>query len=1227
MMNASLLKAWVKPVVLLGLGVSILIPVVGMPSRAEEAAPVSPSTATPKSVSFPTPKARLWLEQNQVLCFNVPVSDSAHAFVFKADPNFLQILMPPAALPGQSIGYIRVRPVKKGDTKLILDGASLNIEIVPEPDAYTLWQRRPEIVSPTPGSAVWGSFSVGVEQLDFGNVPNTIPPVLRLPNGQELVAQPVPGDYPGPHRRYAFTVDAQSLSPGTNSLRAVIRTPSREEISSEPVDVFVARPVAAAMLAGDCKDQVGTPPPLPDKPPEHPRGPYHPQPTFPDAQSGTGSIVRNMLYVSVTIPKDGVYGLMMRVRGDVGGDALPTLEWQVDNDARYSARSCRLATTSWQNIPVGTPISVRAGTHTLTLREKYNFGSVPQDIRQLSMARYELAPLDALAGTEVATSTAGSTMMMQGGAPTMAMQSMVSGASNAQAATAAGGFHVFFADHLQGKTIASEVQIYARTVYPTTPGVPPPQVDVLVNGHVAAIIRHSDPQFRLPVSSFGPGENKVRLLARWAGGQRAESVTESIYLPETAHAGPELPRTAYAFYPNDGSWDAGMRSHLNPRDENSPATFYSNGQSTLALPDALEGLYRITIEARGLNFKGLPSATLVLQNQGQETPIGEVKTGGNWTEFSLPPTRFPQGPKNLILRFADDNYVKGQGIRTLMVNTLRFEPASSEPLAKLPSVSIAYPSEGAKVGLADAVVAKVFVWNGAARADLRIDGVSQQLDLAPQNGFGPMLLPLLTRGLTPGIHHVQVQVTDTAGNVSQSKEVAVNVTGQDEVADGPYHRSIFLLNRFGYGPESDLLAQVLLEGPHAWLAGQLSEATTSPREQNEVEMQRALYPALNSVVSRALQQLICDPNPVRMRFLMWAENHFSTWITKDGLPAKAHEHQRFDDLGVAPFPTLLLASATSPAMLLYLDQRNSVSKHLNENYAREIMELHTLGVKGGYTQKDVTTLADLLTGWTVTDQAPLDGSTDIDPTFRYDPYLSSGTECEVLGMTFPAAPPEGRFDRVLTALEMLAAHPSCAHFICRQLAEQYVSDPAPPELVDHLSDVYLKTGGDLQAVLLSMLDEPAFWSADPKVATPIDFGVRLERLSGLTSPAPLEGMMRLSGMGLFDRFSPDGYPESDGYYSNSNALLQRWHFAQAVMSGFLSSGPMPIQGGPYLSPQSTPAAVQRRIDFASMRITGDVPSETTTNAALQLLASAPPNVDRVKLLTLFLCQSPETSLR
>jgi uncharacterized protein (DUF1800 family) len=230
-------------------------------------------------------------------------------------------------------------------------------------------------------------------------------------------------------------------------------------------------------------------------------------------------------------------------------------------------------------------------------------------------------------------------------------------------------------------------------------------------------------------------------------------------------------------------------------------------------------------------------------------------------------------------------------------------------------------------------------------------------------------------------------------------------------------------------------------------------------------------------------------------------------------------------------------------------------------------------------------------------------------------------------MDFPGVEPEKRFDRALMALELLSAHPSCATFVSRKLCEEYVSDPAPPELVDSLSQVYLETGGDLSAMLVAMSQDPAFWAAPARVASPIDFATRTSRMAHSDNPGLVNDFLSRSGMGMFDRATPDGYPEDDGYSMNSNALLQRWRFAQGIQNDILKSGLIPNS----LRPADTgwdADATQRVIDLAAVRITGNTLQDASNDAALKLLAGAPTNTDvRLHALTTFICQLPENTLK
>jgi len=1086
-------------------------------SPASVVAP-APAKADP-GIAFLTKKTQLWLGRSQVVCFTVKdLPEEDRFFSFNVDENYLHVLAPPAILSGSHIGYLRLRPLVEGKTRIGIGGASMEVQIVRDNAATTLDQTRPEVVAPENGAVVWGKFAVGVEQLNLSGNLHPILPVLRLPNGEEIAAKPVPDQQDGPYLRYAFTVDAAALHPGTNDLLAVSKEGLGRETVSRPVEVFVINPEPAAIVAGDCKDLINTRPPLSFKipfasPPNYNRD--FKQPTVAnDDKGGFGQVVVNpgenpFWCMPVTVPAKGLYTLFITARGDIGGNALPTVAVVVDV-AQNPVAMTRLATTEWQRLPVGTPFNLEAGKHILSVRFRNGFGGNPLDHRCLYLAKYELLCLDQVAAPVLAAN--GSAPMLQQEAtmqaeaapapivqqaaamrsqtPAPVMQQAATMQANAQPNATMqdiplpGVFHVVFADALDGQIITGPVQIQAQCWWPNRDHAAPPTVDLVVNGKVIASQASVRPDFHVAVTDFQTGENKIELRGSLPNGRQARSPVESIILPKELGSG-------------------------------------------------------------------------------------------------------------------------------------------------LPAAGILYPASGAKVGWADAVVANVSASDGVAYADLLIDGKPQQIDLAPRNGFGPLLFPLLTRGLSPGPHEVQVSVQGHDGKITQSGKVSVIVTGKDIVADGKYARALFLLNRFGYGPETRELAAVLTMGPHDWLAARLNETIESPLEENEQERLQSENPEVGAVAPRAVKYLLTDADPVRARFLMWTENHFSTWLSKDGPGEKSREHERFLEVGIAPFPDLLLASATSPAMVIYLDQRYSVSHHLNENYAREIMELHTLGVDGGYTQRDVTTLADLLTGWTLADEAPLDGSGNgqLERTFRYDPFLNSGTTCRVLGMEFPGVENDGRFDRVLTALNMLSAHPSCAHFISRKLLEHYVSDPAPPELVDALAQTYMETGGDMRAMLLGLVDQPGFWDAPAKIASPIDFSVRLARLAGLTNPAPIMDLASHSGMGMFDRSTPDGYPEADGYYASSNALLQRWRFAQTVQNNFLKNGLIPTAWKP-ADQGWNPDVTQRLVDLAAVRITGNILSEGTNTAMIELLAAAPENTEgRLHLLTTFLCQAPETNIR
>jgi uncharacterized protein (DUF1800 family) len=301
-------------------------------------------------------------------------------------------------------------------------------------------------------------------------------------------------------------------------------------------------------------------------------------------------------------------------------------------------------------------------------------------------------------------------------------------------------------------------------------------------------------------------------------------------------------------------------------------------------------------------------------------------------------------------------------------------------------------------------------------------------------------------------------------------------------------------------------------------------------------------------------------------------NHFNVYVRKNQnepyyIPAYERETIRPHALG--KFEDLLVATAKSPAMLMYLDNWQSIGpdsqaarqgpalarfaqnpqvkaalkdRGLNENYGRELMELHTLGVNGGYTQADVTEVAKVFTGWTI-DQPFRGGGFQFDER-KHEP----GTKV-VLGQKIK----ENGMNEGLQVLHMLATSPATAKFISTKLAVRFVSDDPPPALVDRMTQAYLSSDGDIKTVLRTMFESPEFWGPDverSKVKTPLEFVTSAVRASGATVANSLGLVLALDrlGMPLYGMQTPNGYSWQSEPWVSTGALVSRMNFA-LVMAG------------------------------------------------------------------------------
>ena len=382
-------------------------------------------------------------------------------------------------------------------------------------------------------------------------------------------------------------------------------------------------------------------------------------------------------------------------------------------------------------------------------------------------------------------------------------------------------------------------------------------------------------------------------------------------------------------------------------------------------------------------------------------------------------------------------------------------------------------------------------------------------------------------------------------------------------------------------------------------------------QQNNLRPQQELFRQfINQKVLRAaysnnqLQEMLTD---------FWF-NHFNVSITKNDCAQFIPDYERdvIRPNVFGKFENLLLATAKSPAMLLYLDnfsssgentnanlpqnqklrqmiqqkqegmmtdsaQKNQLKKlqnakkaqGLNENYAREVMELHTLGVDGGYTQQDVTQAARVLTGWTIYpmgDNGYGNAIKKVIEKFGEDKLSEHGfvhegdflfainrhdnKEKTVLGKTFAA---DGGYEEGVQLLKMLAHHPSTAKFICKKLAVRFVSDNPPQSLIDKMAKTFTEKDGDIKEVLITMATAPEFWNKDvirAKTKSPFELAISAVRALNVDIKQPYQIFVWADKMGqkMYFYQAPTGFPDKGQYWINTGALLNRMNFGLAIAS-------------------------------------------------------------------------------
>jgi len=431
------------------------------------------------------------------------------------------------------------------------------------------------------------------------------------------------------------------------------------------------------------------------------------------------------------------------------------------------------------------------------------------------------------------------------------------------------------------------------------------------------------------------------------------------------------------------------------------------------------------------------------------------------------------------------------------------------------------------------------------------------------------------------------------------------LVGDAALAETPATRAydpatISLLDRLTFGATAEDAERLQVMGVKHWLEAQLHPTprdalpatvqaqidamTISQKPMTELVADMAAKnkalnqitdPDLKKAASQVYQQMMSDlakqaatrqvlrdlysPTQLRERMTWFWFNHFNVHQGKADIRTMVAD---YEDKAIRPhalgrFRDLLEATLRHPAMQRYLDNAQNAAGHINENYAREIMELHTMGVGSGYTQHDVEELARILTGVGV-DANPenphlspeLEGQLVRNGLFEFNPARHDYGDKIFLGHTI-----KGRgFSEVDEALDILARHPATAHHIALRIATYFVADDPPKPLIDRMTDAFQLSDGDIATVLRAMVDAPEFASAQGgKFKDPLRYVLSAVRLAYddklILNTGPIQGWLNRMAEGLYNHQTPDGYPLASSAWNGPGQLAVRFEIARQIGSG------------------------------------------------------------------------------
>jgi uncharacterized protein (DUF1800 family) len=395
----------------------------------------------------------------------------------------------------------------------------------------------------------------------------------------------------------------------------------------------------------------------------------------------------------------------------------------------------------------------------------------------------------------------------------------------------------------------------------------------------------------------------------------------------------------------------------------------------------------------------------------------------------------------------------------------------------------------------------------------------------------------------------RIEEKEGAGKAGQPESVELNQRQKQVLENGKPGEQVALLESMPPDEQYDVLDSL----PNG--ARQKLFAAAPPELRRRIQIFSGPVQVVNQDLTDAkLLRAVYSERQLEEVLTDFWYNHFNVFLDKgaDRYMVTAYERDVIRPHVLGHFQDLLLATAQSPAMLFYLDNWQSVGpdvpgrrkQGLNENYGSELMELHTLGVDGGYTQQDVTEVARCFTGWTI--RQPQRGG-----GFEFNDRQHDKGEKHVLGVTIPAG---GGMSDGLKVLDILAHSPATAHFISKSLAVRFVADNPPDALVNWMAKRFMETNGDLREVMRAMIYSPEFWNAEnfaSKVKSPLEMVASALRAvdADIDFANSLAGLMNQLGEPLYRKLEPTGYSNTSSDWLNSASLLARMNFAVTLAQG------------------------------------------------------------------------------